>query len=103
MAEQEQIGGSGGTNMRGTGREWKERSRKAIAKKGRRGANGACERKGTDAERERERSRKKEQEEKVERRGEDVDEAIENWVGGGNKRKGREEKEEGGEKVRGKK
>ena len=41
--------------MRGTGREWKERSRKAIAKKGRRGANGACERKGTDAERERER------------------------------------------------
>lgn len=39
--------------MRGTGREWKERSRKAIAKKGRRGANGACERKGTDAERER--------------------------------------------------
>ena len=54
MAEQEQIGGSRGTNMRGTGREWKERSRKAIAKKGRRGANGACERKGTDAERERE-------------------------------------------------
>jgi len=53
--------------------------------------------------RERERSRKKEQEEKVERRGEDVDEAIENWMGGGNKRKGREEKEEGGEKVRGKK
>ena len=54
VTEQEQIGGSGGTNMRGTGREWKERSRKAIAKKGRRGANGACERKGTDAERERE-------------------------------------------------